>query len=116
MSGGELYCVEMFPGSSRDDSSTQKFGEPLRCYHTSQPSQLNDKTFCFWRVNQVQVCDPVPNSVESVASTQLNELAFASAVALKPGKVAIPASKNSKGSEPVKSILIVVKSTGCTCR
>ncbi len=114
---GKLFCVEMFHGSPRNahvvrlgpNGSTEKIGEPLPGFHTSQPRGLGDERFCFWRGNQVWVCHPVNRSLESVASTSLGDLAYAQSLQLASNKVAILVYRNSRGPVPAKCQVIVIE-------
>jgi hypothetical protein len=115
---GNLFCVEIFNGSSRNshvvrllpDGSTEKVGEPLPGYQTSQPVGLIGEEFCFWRGNQIWVCNPASDSLRSIATSELIEPASANAASLEPGKVAIVANQHANGSRSAKSTLVVIES------
>ena len=112
----ELYCVEMFNGSSREahvvrllpDGSTEQIGDGLPGYHTSQPAELSGNRFCFWRGNKIRVCHPSSNSLVSVATTDLNELAWAEAVPVASERVAILAHQPAHGSKRAHQVMVVV--------
>lgn len=117
MPNGELFCVEMFAGTSKDahvvrllpDGTKEAIGAPLPGYHTSAPLPLGDNSFVFWRGGFVWACDPKTNRLEKLASTGDGVRDHSEAVRLADGRVAIFVYPNAKGSAVATCNCIVIQ-------